>query len=140
MFPASCAWTLCCSHEYYSSKNSRVCKSIELTSLKNCDVYRCVLYEKLSEKDKKSGKQALQKWSRNRKTLKMITVKWWLTEISQVKIDQSQSAETLKSNTGVVSFCRIGIQNAMLYTQKYTPLHCFFINFACWDLFTYQSI
>ena len=30
-----------------------------------------------------------------------------------------------KINTGGVSFCRVGIQNAMLYPQKYTPSHCF---------------
>ena len=38
--------------------------------------------------------------------------------------------KTLKSNTGGVSFCRIGIQNAARYPQKYTPPYCFFCNFA----------
>ena len=34
-------------------------------------------------------------------------------------------AGKLKSNTGGVRFYWCGIQNAMLYSQKYTPPHCF---------------
>ena len=43
----------------------------------------------------------------------------------------NQPAKSLKSNTGG-SFCWIGIQYAMPYSQKYTPPHCFFCNFAGW--------
>ena len=42
----------------------------------------------------------------------------------------TQPAKSLKSNTGGGSFCWIGIQYAVPYTQKYTPPHCFFCNFA----------
>ena len=38
-----------------------------------------------------------------------------------------------KNNTGGGSFCWIGIKYAMPYSQKYTPSHCFFCNFAGWD-------
>ena len=31
-----------------------------------------------------------------------------------------------------MSFCWIGTRNAMPYTQKYTPPHCFFCNFVGW--------
>ena len=44
----------------------------------------------------------------------------------------TQPAKSLKSNTGGGSFCWIGIQYAMPYSQKYTPPHCFFCNFAGW--------
>ena len=44
----------------------------------------------------------------------------------------NRPAKSLKSNTGGVSFCWIGIQYAMPYCQKYTPPHCFFCNFAGW--------
>ena len=40
------------------------------------------------------------------------------------------SAKSLKSNTGGGSFCWIGIENAVPYTQKYTPPHCFLCNFS----------
>ena len=43
-----------------------------------------------------------------------------------------QPAKLLKSNTGGVSFCWIGNQYAMPYSQKYTPPHSFFWNFARW--------
>ena len=35
-------------------------------------------------------------------------------------------------NTGGVSFCWIGIRNAILYTQNYTPPHCLFLQFFRW--------
>ena len=44
----------------------------------------------------------------------------------------TQPAKSLKSNTGGDSFCWIGIQYAMPYSQKYTPPHCFFCNLAGW--------
>ena len=39
-----------------------------------------------------------------------------------------------KGNSGGVSFCWIGIQYAMLYSHKYTPPHCFLLQFCRgWD-------
>ena len=54
------------------------------------------------------------------------------TKFLQSHAKQSQPAKSLKSNPGGVSFCWIGIQNAMPYCSKYTPPHCFFCNFAGW--------
>ena len=42
----------------------------------------------------------------------------------------SQPAKLLKSNTGGVSFCWFGMQYAIPYSQKYTPPHCFFLQFC----------
>ena len=42
----------------------------------------------------------------------------------------TQPAKLLKSNTGRGSFCLIGIQYVMPYSQKYTPPHCFFLKFC----------
>ena len=42
------------------------------------------------------------------------------------------SRQNRKSNTGGVSFCWIGIQYAIPYSQEYTPAHCFFCSFAGW--------
>ena len=50
----------------------------------------------------------------------------------------SQSAKSLKSNTGEGSFYWIGIRYAMPYCQKYTPPHCFFCNFAGWVILIYR--
>ena len=47
----------------------------------------------------------------------------------KTKRKTTQPAKSLKSNIGG-SFCWIGIQYAMPYTQKYTPPHWFFCNFA----------
>ena len=44
----------------------------------------------------------------------------------------SKHIPAVKSNTGWESFCWIGIQYAMPYSQKYTPPHCFYCNFAGW--------
>ena len=48
----------------------------------------------------------------------------------------SQPAKTFKKTRGV-SFPWIGIQIAMLYSQKHTPPHCFFSNFAAYDASIY---
>ena len=56
-----------------------------------------------------------------------------ITSLKQIDRLTSQSAKSLKCNTGGVSFCWIGIQYAMPYSQKYTLPHCFFCNFAGWD-------
>ena len=42
----------------------------------------------------------------------------------------SQPAKTLKSSTGGVSFCWIGMQYAMPYSPKCTPPNCFFLQFC----------
>ena len=42
------------------------------------------------------------------------------------------SKKILKSNSGGVTICRIRIQYAILFGQKYTPPYCFFCNFAGW--------
>ena len=47
----------------------------------------------------------------------------------------TQPAKSLKGNTGGGSFCWIGIQYAMPYSQKYTHPHCFFCNIAGWKDF-----
>ena len=52
------------------------------------------------------------------------------------KSTYTQPAKSLKINTGGGSFCRIGIRNAMPYSQKYTPPQCFFCKFAGWVMFT----
>ena len=44
-----------------------------------------------------------------------------------------QPEKTLKDNTGGACFWWISIQNAILYNQKHTPLHCFFCNLASWE-------
>ena len=49
-------------------------------------------------------------------------VLWWV-------LPSSQPEKSLKSNTGGVSFCWIGIEYAVPYNQKYTPSNCFFCNF-----------
>ena len=46
--------------------------------------------------------------------------------------DISQPAKSLKSNTGGGSFCLISIEDAVPYTQKYTPPHCLLSDFAGW--------
>ena len=48
--------------------------------------------------------------------------------------EHNTPAKLLKSNTGGVSFCSIGIQYAMPYSQKYTPPHCLFCKFAGWEV------
>ena len=58
---------------------------------------------------------------------KKRTIKMW-GRCSMERI--IQSAKSLKSNSGGVSFCWIGIQYAMPFSRKYTPSHCFFFKFA----------
>ena len=48
--------------------------------------------------------------------------------------------KTLKYKTGRVIFCWFAIQNAMPYTQKYTPSHCFLGNYAGWAGFGIHTI
>ena len=57
-----------------------------------------------------------------------------------INLNATPPAKSLKSNTGGGSFCWIGIENAMLYTHKYTPPHCFFCNFAGWESLMYHFI
>ena len=45
----------------------------------------------------------------------------------------SQPAKSLKSNTGVREFLFNRHSICGPYSQKYTPPHCFFCNFADWD-------
>ena len=52
----------------------------------------------------------------------------------------SQPAKSLKSNTGGVSFCWIGIQCAVPCSQKYTPPHCFFWEFAGWVISNHRNV
>ena len=47
-------------------------------------------------------------------------------------LEFTHPAKSLQSNTGGGSFCLIGIQYAMPYSEKYTPPHCFFCIFAGW--------
>ena len=79
-------------------------------------VFRHVLYFKLvSDKGFRQSEDGGTHWRKR-------PFNFWLSV--------TQPAKSLKSNTGGRSFCRIGIQYAMPYSQKYTPPHCFFCNFA----------
>ena len=51
----------------------------------------------------------------------------------------SRPVQTLKSNTGGVSCCWTGIENSTLYTQKYTPPHCFLCNFKTYSPWVVQD-
>ena len=54
-------------------------------------------------------------------------------------------AKSLKGNTGEVDFCWIFVEFLLNfweipYSQKYTPPHCFFYNFAGWNRVKSQVI
>ena len=52
---------------------------------------------------------------------------------NQFQYISQRTCKRLRSNTGGVNFCWIGIQYVMPYGQKYTPPYCFFWSFAGWD-------
>ena len=61
---------------------------------------------------------------------------WFSVVVNNIEISttrHSKPAKSLKGNTGGGSFCGIGITYAMPFSQKCTPPHCFFCNFACWE-------
>ena len=71
------------------------------------------------------------------KTALLITafsVEWTRYSHYREDTDAKQPAKTLKSNSGGVCFVSVFVQHAMLYRQKYVPPHCFFGNFAGWQV------